>query len=125
MGAMQGVLAGRREPGCLHGANWNGRTTISVQYWRSFEHLEQFARSPDLPHLEPWREFNRLVRDNGAIGIWHETYLVPAGRFEAIYGNMPRMGLAAAGRHQRAGLHSTAARRTGRSADDQAPVEAY
>lgn len=125
MDEMQRVLSERPELGCLHVENWNGRTTISVQYWRSFEHLERFARSPDLPHLEPWREFNRLIRDNGAIGIWHETYLVPAGGFEAIYGNMPRLGLAAAGRHVRADRRSTAARRSGRSADDVAPVEAY
>ncbi|MEX1279332.1 MAG: DUF4188 domain-containing protein [Acidimicrobiia bacterium] len=125
MGEMQRVLAERPELGCLHAENWNGRTSISVQYWRSFEHLERFARDPELPHLEPWRAFNRLVRDNGAIGIWHETYLVSAGSFEAIYGNMPRMGLAAAGDHVRAGRHSTAARRTGRSTTDQAPVEAY
>jgi hypothetical protein len=35
----------------------------------------------------------------GDVGIWHETYLVPAGRYEAIYGSMPRIGLAAAGGH--------------------------
>jgi hypothetical protein len=39
------------------------------------------------------------LKVSGDVGIWHETYLVPAGRYEAIYGNMPRMGLAtAAGR---------------------------
>ena len=29
-------------------------------------------------------------------GIWHETYLVRAGEYEAVYGNMPTFGLAAA-----------------------------
>ena len=29
-------------------------------------------------------------------GIWHETYLVRAGEYEAIYGNMPPYGLAKA-----------------------------
>lgn len=125
MGEMQRVLTESPELGCLHIENWNGRTSISVQYWRSFEHLEQFARSPDLPHLEPWREFNRLVRDSGSIGIWHETYLVPAGAFEAIYGNMPAMGLAVAGTHARAGRHTTAAVRSGTRDHDQAPVDAY
>ncbi len=28
-------------------------------------------------------------------GIWHETYLVRAGEYEAIYGNMPPFGLGA------------------------------
>ncbi len=31
-------------------------------------------------------------------GIWHETYLVRAGEYEAIYGNMPPFGLGRAGR---------------------------
>jgi hypothetical protein len=31
--------------------------------------------------------------------VWHETYLVGAGRYETIYANMPRFGLAAAGAH--------------------------
>jgi hypothetical protein len=33
------------------------------------------------------------------VGIWHETYQVRAGAYECIYGNMPVIGLAAAGRH--------------------------
>ena len=57
-----------------------GLPTI-VQYWRSFDHLEAFAN------------------DTGArTGIWHETYLVRAGEYEAIYGNMPPFGLGKAGR---------------------------
>ena len=67
-----------------------------VQYWRSFEHLERFARDPASLHLPAWRWFNRAVKASGDVGIWHETYLVPTGRYEAIYGNMPRIGLAAA-----------------------------
>jgi hypothetical protein len=70
-----------------------------VQYWRDFESLQRFARDRDLPHLEPWRRFNAAVRDNGDVGIWHETYRVRAGEYEAIYGNMPAFGLAKATRH--------------------------
>ena len=70
-----------------------------VQYWRSFEHLERFARDPANLHLPAWRWFNRAVKASGEVGIWHETYLVPAGRYEAIYGNMARIGLAAAAGH--------------------------
>jgi hypothetical protein len=36
--------------------------------------------------------------DRAAGGIWHETFLVPAGGFEAVYQNMPVMGLQKAGR---------------------------
>src|SRR5690349_3847829 len=64
-----------------------------VQYWRSFEHLERYARNSDNLHLPAWREFNRRIRGNGDYGIWHETYKVSAGDYEAIYGNMPRVGL--------------------------------
>lgn len=31
--------------------------------------------------------------------VWHETYKVAAGQFEAIYANMPAMSLAAAGEY--------------------------
>ena len=68
---------------------WAGRTILAVQYWRSFEDLQRFARSNDHEHLPAWREFNRLVRDNGDVGIFHETYRVGPGTAESLYGNMP------------------------------------
>lgn len=40
----------------------------------------------------------RRVGRSGRTGIWHETYLVRAGEYEAVYGNMPLHGLAEAGR---------------------------
>ncbi len=72
---------------------------VTIQYWRSAEHLEAFARDASLPHHPAWRSFNKLVGGNGDVGIWHETYLVSAGRYETLYGNMPRFGLAQAGEH--------------------------
>ena len=70
---------------------------IIVQYWRSFEHLEAFARDKDDPHLAVWRNYWRRVGKQPRTGIWHETYLVRAGEYEAIYGNMPAFGLGKAG----------------------------
>ena len=70
------------QAGLLH-YEWAVRSPISpmlVQYWRSFEDLERFARSPDAPHLVAWQRFNATVRDSGDVGIWHETYRVAAGR---------------------------------------------
>lgn len=125
MASMQKEVMTQPELGCLHIENWSGRTSISVQYWRSFEALEAYARSREANHLPAWRKFNKLVKDSGDIGIWHETYKVQAGDYEAIYGNMPRMGLAAAGEHGKIGRKSTAAIRSGQSQDDVAPVEAY
>jgi hypothetical protein len=79
-----------------------GHTGLSmktiVQYWRSFEHLEAYARSRDRLHWPAWVEFNRRMKNSrGDVGIWHETYLVPAGQYEAIYSGMPLYGLAKAG----------------------------
>ena len=90
-------LAGRPEAGLL--AVTQGFPVI-VQYWRSFDHLEAYARSRDAAHWPEWARFNRKVRvSSGDVGIWHETYLVRDGAYEAIYGAMPRFGLAKAGRH--------------------------
>ena len=33
-----------------------------VQYWRSFDHLEAYARARDKSHWPAWLEFNRLMR---------------------------------------------------------------
>lgn len=64
-----------------------------IQYWRSFEHLEAFARDTDDPHLAVWRHYWQRVGKRTRTGIWHETYMVRAGEYEAIYGNMPPIGL--------------------------------
>ncbi len=97
-----------------------------VQYWRSFAQLEQYARRQDAHHLPAWRRFHQRVRDSRDVGIWHETYRVRAGEYEAIYGNMPRIGLAAAGEHTPVGSsNATAACRMGIRPDDAPPVAGY
>jgi hypothetical protein len=69
-----------------------------VQYWRSFGHLEHYARSTDRLHWPAWVEFNRRMKNSrGDVGIWHETYRIKAGEYEAIYSGMPLYGLASAG----------------------------
>jgi hypothetical protein len=126
MPKMLRVLAQHPELGCLGTQQWFGRTTLLLQYWRDFESLDRFARDKDLPHLEPWRRFNRAVRDSGEVGIWHETLRVRAGEYEAIYGNMPVFGLAAAGRHLPvARKGQTAVVRIGQQTDDEPPVAPY
>lgn len=75
---------------------WAGRHIEVIQYWRSFETLHAYARDRASSHLPAWADFNRTIADNGAVGIWHETYLVPARQYEAVYRNMPPHGLAAA-----------------------------
>ncbi len=77
-------------------AIWRG--VLMVQYWRSFEDLENFARNQDDPHLEPWRRYNKAIGKDGTVGVYHETYIVQPGQYEAVYANMPVFGLAAATR---------------------------
>ena len=126
MPRMVRVIDEHPELGCLGYQQWIGRTTILVQYWRSFEDLDHFARDSDLPHLEPWRQFNKVVRDSGDVGIWHETFKVRAGEYEAVYGNMPAFGLAAAAGHVPVGhLKNSAAARIGASDADEPVVDPY
>jgi hypothetical protein len=66
---------------------------LIVQYWRSFEHLERFANDREGSHTAAWRNYWKRVGTGTGTGIWHETYLVHAGDYEAIYSNMPPFGL--------------------------------
>jgi hypothetical protein len=71
---------------------------VIVQYWRSFEALEGYAKNPSAKHAPVWRAWNRLAEDvTSGAGIWHETFKVAAGQYEAVYQNMPVMGLQKAG----------------------------
>jgi hypothetical protein len=71
---------------------------VIVQYWRSFEQLEAYARSQDSAHWPAWLAFNKRVGGSrGDVGIWHETYRVAAGQYEAIYSGMPAFGLGKVG----------------------------
>lgn len=73
--------------------------SVIVQYWRSFEHLEAYARNKTGHHLPAWKAFNQKVGYNtDVVGIWHETYLIKQGQYESVYGNMPPIGLGAVGK---------------------------
>jgi hypothetical protein len=90
-------LSSRPELGLLHAETYlSGRTIQLVQYWRSVEDLHAYSRAVDLEHLPAWRAFNRRARGSDAVGIFHETYVVPASAQESISVNMPPHGLLAA-----------------------------
>ncbi|NQV20809.1 MAG: DUF4188 domain-containing protein [Rhodospirillales bacterium] len=72
------------------------RGVAFVQYWKSYDHLERYARGTGGIHMKAWARFNKAVGNNGAVGIWHETYTIAPGNFEVVYGNMPKFGLGAA-----------------------------
>ena len=70
-----------------------------IQYWRSFEHLEAFARSREHTHLPAWQAFNQKIRHgSGDVGLWHETYRIQLGCYEAVYSGMPAFGLGKVGK---------------------------
>lgn len=82
--------------GFLHAQTQFSFPNVTVtQYWKSFEHLEAYAKARDRTHLPAWQAFNRAVGSNGDVGIWHETYIVGPGQYENIYNNMPPYGLSA------------------------------
>ena len=91
-------LANDPGSGFLGVESWFGNPTIALQYWRSFEHLERYAKDAARLHRPAWAAFNRAVAGNGDVGIWHETYRVRPGDYECVYNNMPAFGLARATR---------------------------
>lgn len=87
-------LRARPDSGCL-GTMSAGM--MIVQYWRSFDDLERYARSHDQQHWPAWVAFNkRTASSRGDVGIWHETYCVARGQYETVYSGMPPTGLGAA-----------------------------
>ena len=77
MPKMLRTLGQHPELGCLGYQSWFGRTTLLAQYGRDFESLDRFARDKQLRH------------DSGDVGIWHETYRVDAGAYEAVLATCP------------------------------------
>ena len=96
MPKMISELYANPEMGFMSHEQWFGRTTIMIQYWESFEHLENYAKNKTSNHLPAWEEFNKKIASNGDVGIWHETYLSKPGSYESVYNNMPKFGLAKA-----------------------------
>ncbi len=91
-------LAKQPELGLLHARTHFGlRNTLVIQYWRSFDHLHDYAGNRSLAHLPAWSAFNKAIGNNGDVGIWHETYLIDPGKAENVYVNMPAYGMGVAG----------------------------
>ena len=107
--------------GFLGAHSWFGTTTVMVQYWRSFEHLERYAKDPSREHRPAWAAFNRAVAGNGDVGIWHEAYRIRPGDYECVYNNMPAFGLAKATRTVAASGHLESAAGRMSSSSDRTP----
>lgn len=90
------LLTRAKEYGCLGGTTLRGgdsesnNTFLTVYYFRDFEGLNKFAHDP--LHRKAWDWYHRDFAKKGGyshIGIFHETFCVPAGAWETIYINMP------------------------------------
>ncbi len=93
-----------------------------VQYWESTEKLLAYASDRSGQHFPAWADFYRRVAKNGAVGIWHETYVVPAGAFESVYVNMPPFGMGKFAKLEAArGHRARAAGRLQRATPEAAP----
>ncbi len=93
---------------------------ILISYWRSFDDLERFSRARDNLHYPAWLRFYKDIGANSDYGIWHETYMIRAGEYECIYGNMPQFGLGKAKQAQHSSLRD-ASRARQRSGNDDKP----
>ena len=96
MPAMLAELSKDKQSGLLgYRLTFGAGGPLLVQYWNSHEKLYQYASNRDAAHRPAWAAFKRRARKApGAVGVWHETYVVE--RAESIYAGMPVSGLAAA-----------------------------
>lgn len=97
MGRMMRELIEDPNSGLISYESYTGRTTFMVQYWRSSEDLFAYARDKEKQHAPAWREWIRSWALNGAVGIWHETYVIEPGNYECVYHHMPTFGLGKVG----------------------------
>lgn len=97
-----------------------------VQYWDSFEALQDYARDSERLHFPAWQEYYEDgTKDDSAVGIWHETYVIDPDEYETVYNNMPPHGLAASEGAKivpASNQRNTAAGRMGRTDGTDAPV---
>ncbi len=122
MNKMMSELSRHPELGLLgteYFLQWRGVSLI--QYWRSYEQLERYARGGT--HLAEWKKFNQAIGTDGTVGIYHETYVVHPGQYECLYNNMPKFGLARATSHVPAvGRRETSRSRMGGHSEPAVPT---
>lgn len=93
MAMMLQELSRKPESGFLGFQSYGGIPPVMIQYWKSFDHLEAYAKDREGQHYPAWKAFNLKIKSNGDVGIWHETYKIKAGEYECVYNNMPQYGL--------------------------------
>lgn len=98
-----------------------------IQYWDSFEELRDYARDSDRLHFPTWQEYYEDgTKEDAAVGIWHETYVIDPDEYETVYNNMPPHGLAASDNTEivpASDQRDTAAGRLGRTDGTDSPLQ--
>ncbi|NWK84978.1 DUF4188 domain-containing protein [Staphylococcus sp. GSSP0090] len=84
------------------------RGVMVVQYWETNDQLLSYAKMP--VHLKAWRKFSKKLKNNEAVGFYHETYNVDTHQYENIYINMPDFGLGQARSLSQVNKHSNTAK---------------
>src|SRR5258708_22565148 len=60
-----------------------------IQYWRTFEPLDPFARADGQPHLPAWKAFNRSLRRSGLAGSFRQIHPIRRQRLECAVRQHP------------------------------------
>ncbi|KAJ5786481.1 uncharacterized protein N7503_011693 [Penicillium pulvis] len=68
-----------------------GNEMKTVFYLRDYDSLHRFAYGE--LHMNGVRYWNKITKSNPHLAIYHETYVVPRGNWEAIYINCKPTGL--------------------------------
>jgi len=65
---------------------FGSRGPTVIQYWRSLEDLDRFARGKGTEHTKAWSAFMKSAASKGNdVGLWHETYRTRPGLRENLY----------------------------------------
>ncbi|WP_159395871.1 monooxygenase family protein [Streptomyces sp. 3211] len=86
---------------------WMGRNFIEIQYWQDITKLDEYVHNGAMSHLTAWKNYAARTKNRDSVGFYHEIYIVGETPLEAVYSNMPPVGLAAAVGQLEAVTHRT------------------
>ncbi|KAI9790334.1 MAG: hypothetical protein M1835_001008 [Candelina submexicana] len=67
------------------GAHTTGSDLVTIYYFKDMEYVHKFANSE--VHRNGWDWYNKHTKQYPHLGIMHELYQVPAGKWENVYLN--------------------------------------
>lgn len=99
MSKMLGELMEKQEYGLLnYEYRFAFRRQLFIMYWRSYEHMHDWALNKKATHIPGWRMLYKLMTDHpDVMSFWHESYVVQPYQYESFYRNVPAVGLGRAG----------------------------